>query len=143
MNAAQAMGTFLRTWRAEWAGLSQTQLAMAVSARRPKAKPVTRDVVREWEQGQPPHSTAELEALLAVMQRHGITEWEADDFRQAVFAACSSRQYPELFPDESIAHREDVDELAAAAVGSIVALVTRTYELQEAEIGRASCRERV
>jgi hypothetical protein len=137
VNPAQAMGTFLRVWRQEWAGLSREQLAIAVSARAPRAR-VTRYVVRKWEEGQPPHSTAELDALLAVMQRHGITRWEADDFREVVLVACASRQYPELFPDESIAHREDVEQFAASggwAPHGVVGLVACLRELDEAVRG--------
>jgi hypothetical protein len=137
MNPSQAMGTFLRVWREEWAGLSREQVAIAVSARAPRAK-VTRYVVRKWEEGQPPHNTAELEALLAVMQRHGITRWEAEDFRQVVLASCASRQYPELFPDESIAYRDDVDEAArglGGAEGNVVQLVACLKEVDVAVRG--------
>jgi hypothetical protein len=137
MNPSQAMGTFLRVWRREWAGLSREQLAIAVAARAPKAK-VTRYVVRKWEEGQPPHSTAELEALLAVMQRHGVTRWEAEDFRKAVLASCASRQYPELFSEDGFAYREDVDELArgrAWAEHGVVGLLACLKEVDEAVRG--------
>jgi hypothetical protein len=137
VNPAQAMGTFLRVWRQEWAGLSREQVAIAVSARAPKAK-VTRYVVRKWEEGQPPHSTAELEALLSVMQRHGITRWDAEDFQKVALAACASRQYPELFSDDSFAYREDVDQLAAGdglAEHGIVGLVACLQEVDEAVRG--------
>jgi uncharacterized protein (DUF2267 family) len=112
MEPSSAMGTFLRVWRAEWAGLSRAQVAVALSA---GAKmPVATHVVRHWEQGQPPGSTRELEALLEVMQGHGLQPREAGQFRQAVFAACVDRQYPELFEGGDFAYRRDVDEAAHA-----------------------------
>ena len=146
MSPAQAMGTFLRVWREEWAGLSREQVAIAVSALAPKAK-VSKYVVREWEQGQPPHSATELQALELVMRVHGITPPEAEQVRQAVFDACSSQRYPELFEDESIAHREDVEELAytlhrreaaAPCATSIVSLVAFQRELEAAVYGTES-----
>ena len=144
MDAARAMGTFLRTWRAEWAGLSQAQLAVAVSAHCGGTHRIEKYTIGEWEKGQAPHSTAELEALLGVMRRHGITETEAGDFRQAVFAACCSRHYPELFADTGTAHSEDVDGLAyelhrreeaAPGATSIVDLVALQSELEQAVTG--------
>jgi Helix-turn-helix domain len=106
------MGRFIRVWRREWAGLSREQLAIAVSGLCRGRPRVSRHGVQAWEEGQPPHSTEELEALLTVMGRHGLNEEEAEDFRRTVFAACASRQYPELFLDDGIAYRPDVDSVA-------------------------------
>ncbi len=112
MGPAQAMGTFLRVWRSEWALLSRAQLATAVRGAAPKARGVTEDVVRRWEQGQPPATTEELEALLAAMRRHGLTQPEVKQFRTAVYAACLDRHYPGAFECEDFAERTDVDEAA-------------------------------
>jgi hypothetical protein len=140
------MGTFLRVWRTQWAGLTQAQLAIAVGARCGGRYKVRKYTVAEWEKGQPPHSAAELEALLAVMQARRATLGEADDFRQAVFAACSSRHYPELFPDVNLAYEDDVDVLAfalhqreEAAPGStsMVSLVALQHQLEQAVVGGA------
>ena len=100
MRPAQAMGTFLKVWRSEWAGLSRAQLAIAVSAWLTNGKRVKPGVVRWWEDGQPPGSTEELEALLQVMRTHGLTFPEVSQFRTAVFAACLDRQYPGLNCDD-------------------------------------------
>lgn len=112
MGPARAMGTFLRTWRSEWARLSRAQLAVGLSALCGKRKTVTADIVREWEDGQPPKSTAELDAVTEVMRRHGLSAPELEQFRQAVFAVCAARQYPELFADDGLAHRADIEEVA-------------------------------
>ena len=112
MSPATAMGTFLRVWRSEWAGLSRAQLGVAVSAQLPKRKALTTKVIRKWEEGQPPSSTEELDALGKVMRRHGLTRPEVEDFRRAVFAACVDRQYPELWGGAEFAQREDLDEVA-------------------------------
>jgi hypothetical protein len=106
------MGTFLRVWRSEWAGLSRSQVAVAISAA--AKRPIKPDIVRRWEQGQPPGSTEELEGLLTVMQRHGLQSREARQFRQSVFAACLDRQYPELFQGDEFGYQRDVDEAAHA-----------------------------
>ena len=114
MNPSLTLGTFLRYWRSEWAGLSRPQLALAVGAQRKRGrKQVTQAVVRAWEKGQPPADTEELDALLAVMRRHGLTEPEISSVRRAVFAACLDRHYPELFAAEEFAIQPDVDEQAA------------------------------
>ena len=138
MKPSDAMGLFLRTWRADWAGITRQQLALALSAY-PDVR-VTDAVVRHWEQGQPPGSTAEFDALLDVMSRHGLTRPEIDDVRRAILAAVCDRQYADLFPDEDFAYRDDVVDLACdlytMAVQlrdrSIVNLVCRVYELQSA-----------
>jgi hypothetical protein len=106
------MGTFLRVWRSEWAGLSRAQLGVAVSAHLPKRKALTTKVIRKWEEGQPPSSTEELEALGKVMRRHGLTNHEVSQYRTAVFAACVDRQYPGVWRREDLACRPDVDEIA-------------------------------
>jgi len=87
------MATFLRAWRSQRAGLSRAQLATALHAVSPKAKGVTRHIIREWEAGQPPATTEELEALLTVMRRHGLSEASVERFRQTVLAACLARRY--------------------------------------------------
>ena len=112
MGPAKAMGTFLRVWRSEWAKVSRAQLAIAVSAHLTKRKAVTPRAVLYWEEGHPPNSTEEFDGLCQVMRRNGLTHPEVQDFRKAVFAACLDRQYPELFPDEDFAQRDDVDEVA-------------------------------
>jgi len=145
LSPAQAMGTFLRVWREEWASPSREQLAIAVSALAPKAK-VTKYVVREWERGQPPHSTAELEALLQVMGRDGLTRYETNDLRQVVLLACADRQYPELFDGQNLAWREDVDEVARTAwlqrggTDNLVATVAGLAELEAAIAGEGRWR---
>lgn len=113
MGPSQAMGTFLRIWRSEWAGLSRAQLAIALHGVSSRAKGVTPRVIRRWEEGQPPGTVAELDALTEVMGRHGLVQWEVDDFRQAVFAACVDRQYPGMLATEDFAFRDDVEEVAS------------------------------
>ncbi len=122
------MGTFLRVWRAEWAGLTRAQLVIALHAASPKARGVTTRVIRRWEEGQAPGTTAELEALLTVMRRHGLTQSEVEQFRQAVFAACLDRHYSGLFLDDDFASRRDCDGLAAAV-----------WQAEVARPGAASC----
>lgn len=112
MKPAEAMGTFLKTWCGQWAGLTRGQLAIAVSAQCGKRKGVTSEIVRQWEQGQPPKSTAEFEALLTVMGRKGLSRPEVAHFRKSVLAAVCDRQYAGLFEDDSLAYREDVDQAA-------------------------------
>ena len=134
MGPTKAMGTFLRVWRSEWAGLSRAQLAIAVSAQMANAKAVTSRAVRWWEEGNPPGSTEEFEGLCKVMRRNGLTHPEVEDFRKAVFAACLDRQYPELFPHADLAHRPDVNEVAhairAAAPTSTVRVVAALKEVE-------------
>lgn len=134
MKPARAMGTFLRTWRAEWAHLSRAQLALAVAGCCKPRKKVTPDVIREWEDGQPPASTAELDGLLQVMRRHGLTIPEVDQFRTAVFAACLDRHYPGLSEVEEFAYRADVDEVVGACCWAMdtVRLVGGLTELDRA-----------
>lgn len=141
MKPAEAMGTFLRTWRSEWAGMSRAQLGIAVSAQCGKRRSVTEPVVRHWEEGQAPKSTTELEALMKVMRRNGLSQPEVDDFRKAVLGSVCDRQYPELFEEESFAHRKDVDEVAHGmwqatlgypCSGNLVRLVASVQELEAA-----------
>lgn len=110
------MGTFIRTWRAEWAGLSRAQLAIAVNGNLSRPRRISGGTVQRWEEGQPPKSTEELEALCGVMRKHGLIPLELKQFRQAVFAACADRQFPELFPDDEWIHRDDVDVAAHAVL---------------------------
>jgi len=114
MDAARVMGTFLRVWRREWARLSRAQLAIAVQARCGGKQRVTRHVVEAWEEGQPPHSSEELVALLEEMEHHAGLHDSADagGFRQWVFAACAARQYPALVASDDPAHHPNVDEIA-------------------------------
>lgn len=112
MNPSRVMGTFIRTWREQWAGLTRAQLALAVSTVGEPRLPVASHVVAAWERGQPPKTTAELTALLQVMRRHGLQEPELAEFRSVALAACAGRQYAELFPEDTL---RDPDLLAAAA----------------------------
>jgi len=108
------MGIFLRTWRSEWSALTRAQLAIAVSALCPKGQGVTPSIVREWEAGQPPNTTAHLAALLQVMQRKGLSGREVDDFRSVVLSAVACDRYPELFDTHGFANHPEVDALACA-----------------------------
>lgn len=114
VKPATAMGTFLRVWRSEWAQLSRAQLANAVQRHLTGDRRVTTGVVRWWEAGQPPGSTEELQALLAVMRSHGLTDAEVDQFRQATFAACLDRHYPGLLSYSDISQSPEVVGLAIA-----------------------------
>jgi len=116
MDSTPAMAIFLRYWRSKWAGLSRAQLALSIAAHCRRHR-VTEAVIREWERGQPPASTEELDALLAVMRKHGLSEFELEYVRRAVFAACLDRHYPELFAAEEFAQRPDVDEEAERSLG--------------------------
>jgi len=140
MNPAPALGTFLKHWRSQWAGLTQAQLAMAVGAAS-GGRRITERVVRRWEEGQPPADTEELEGLLVVMRRHGLTEPEIGHVRRAIFAACLDRHYPELFASEEFAELPDVDEeareeclrvMSGFGAQDIVGLVARQDELARA-----------
>jgi hypothetical protein len=117
VNPAAAMGTFLRTWRAEWAGLSRTQLAIAVNAKRRNGRRLSEDSVRRWEEGQPPKNTEELDALSEVMRERGLYPVEIKQFQQAVFTACADRQFPELFTNGDWIYRDDVDARAQRVAG--------------------------
>ena len=150
MDPARAMGTFLRTWRAEWARLSRAQLAAAVSAQCEcrDGKRIAPAVVRKWEQGQPPQTTEELEALTLVMRRHGLSAAALERFRQAIFASCVARQYPGMFGQPGLAERDDVDQVAHLAfqqhwhapnTADIVALTANVAELEEATREALGC----
>ena len=138
MKPAAAMALFVRTWRAKWVGMTRGQLALALSAH-PGVR-VTEEVVRAWESGQPPGSTAEFDALLDVMGHHGLTRPEIDDVRRAILAAVCDRQYSDLFPDDYFAYQDDV--VAAARLLSqdashprecdVVNLVCFVHELESA-----------
>ena len=114
MGPAEAMGTFLKVWRSEWAGLSRAQLAIAVSAHVNGRKAVTSHMVRHWEDGHPPGSTEELDGLCQVMARSGLSRRSLLDFRKSVLATVIDRQYPELLPSDDFTERPDVDEVAHA-----------------------------
>ena len=144
MDPAQAMGIFLKTWRSEWAGMSQQQLAIAVSGCNGSGKPVTRRMVQHWEAGHPPETSAELVGLCEVMRRNGLWDSEVAQFRAAVMGALCNRQYPELFHRAPLAVREDVDELGRAAYDralpaaadlDLVVLVAATKTLESAVLG--------
>ncbi len=135
MRAAQSMGLFLRTWRSEWAGLTRGQLALAVS--RAAGRNVAVPVIRAWEMGQAPGSTEELQALLEVMGRHGLSRPEVEQFRQAVFAACLDRHYEGLLGGESLADLPDLEEVTEALCAredvqrGTLSLVTLTIGVEE------------
>jgi len=148
VDPAQAMGTFLKTWRSEWAGMSQQQLAIAVSGGMGEGKPVTRRMVQHREAGHPPETSAELVALCEVMRRNELGWAEhVDQFREAAYAACVARQYPELIGGWSIHDADGVDEIAREvylneadqrrgsgplATAHIVPLVSHVKELETA-----------
>jgi len=147
VGPSRSMGTFLRTWRTEWAGLSRAQVAIAVNARLPRDKQIPQDRFRRWEEGQPPKTTDELEALCEVMGTHGLAAVELEQFREAVFRACADRQYPGLLANDEWVHEDDVVEVARAAecqerrqTGSIsiVRLVAVEHELSEAVYGEGA-----
>jgi len=123
--------------------LSRGQLATAVSAQLQcrDGKPIAPAVVRKWEQGQPPQTAEELQALTLVMRRHGLSAAAVEHFRQTVYASCVARQYPDLFDQPDLAERDDVDEVAHAAFqqhwhtphsADIVTLTTNVAELEAA-----------
>lgn len=155
MKPSGALGTFLRYWRSEWTGLSRAQLALAVAAQC-RRKRVTAAMVREWEEGQPPADTEELNGLLTVMRRHGLSEPEIGHVRRAIFAACLDRHYPELFSAEDFAEQHDVDEEAQRSHGhwpkpasafDLVVLISRLESLsrtvgRDLEPARASSQRR-
>ena len=145
MNPARAMGLFLRTWRAEWAGFSRGQLAIAVNGRLGGRGRVTERVVQKWEEGQPPASSDELVALCRVMQQNGLTPPEVEQFRQAVLVGCSAHHYPELFLDDDVAYRDDVEQVAEAlrwalvddgGATNVVRLVAYAKDLEAAVLAR-------
>jgi hypothetical protein len=132
MKPAQAMGLFLATWRAEWARLSRTQLALLVSSELHKPNAVTVSVVRQWEAGQPPKSLAELEALCRVMGRRALSPPEVVQFRQAVYAACLDRHYEGLFSDRTLSPTAEVEELAPIGdMWNLVELLPRLHVLTQ------------
>ena len=106
------MGTFLNTWRTSWAGLSRAQLAIAINKGLPKRRHISGWTIRRWEEGQPPSNTQELNALCDVMQQRGLWPGDRAPFQELVLAACGARQFSELFAQEGLAHRPDVDEIA-------------------------------
>ncbi|MGD9498241.1 MAG: helix-turn-helix domain-containing protein [Armatimonadota bacterium] len=116
MSPAQAFGTFVKYWRSQWAGLTQAQLAIAIGAHC-RGQRVTERVVRRWEEGQPPVDIEELDALLTVMRKHGLSEPEIGHVRRAIFAACLDRHYAGLFIAEEFAQLPDVDVLAEGSLG--------------------------
>jgi hypothetical protein len=143
VGPAQQMGTFLRVWRSEWAGLSRAQLANALHAVTPRAAGVTPHVIRRWEEGQPPGGTDELQALLLVMRRHELAQVEVDEFLHVVMAACVGRQYPGLLPEDDFSELADCDVLAETYYwrdvcqdqANVVSLVARQHELEQALLG--------
>ncbi len=144
MKPSQTAGLFLATWRAQWARLTRQQLAIAVSAQLGRPRAVDVSLVRRWEDGQPPKTLAELDALCAVMARHGLQRHEARRFRETVFLACVDRHYPDLMADENMAYRSDLEEWARAleraavtdpagdADLDVVALVATLHEIDQA-----------
>jgi len=114
VSPARVMGVFLRTWRAEWAGLSRAVLAGAVGSQCP-GETVTGDMAYAWERGQPPRTTAQLLALERVMRKHGLTEGHVRQFREVVLAACGAWRYEGLCEDVSFADLPGVEGLARSA----------------------------
>ncbi len=92
MKPAHTMGTLIRVWRREWAGLSRAQPTPAVSAAASGAGRVTTDDVYAWEGDRPPHTWPELRGLLQLMQRHGPHQTELDEFHQALGAGQRRRR---------------------------------------------------
>jgi len=145
VNPARAMGLFLRTWRGEWAGFSRGRLAIAVNGRLDGHGRVTERVVQKWEEGQPPASSDELVALCRVMQQNGLTPPEVEQFRQAVLVGCSAHHYPELFLDDDVAYRDDIEQVAEAlrwaliddgGATNVVRLVAYAKDLEAAVLAR-------
>lgn len=141
MTPSEAMGLFLRTWRAEWARLTRAQLARLLGSELPRRNAITVPVIRQWESGQPPKDLAELDALCAFMRSHGLSALEAHEFRDAVFAACLDRHYPGLLGGDNFAHQPDVDAVAAdlfaanwmqSRYAHPVSIVAAIAELQQA-----------
>jgi hypothetical protein len=75
------------------------------------------------------------------MGRHSLSQPEVEQFRRAVFQACVDRRYPELFDEEGLADRADVDDFVQAALArerlepgahSLVALTAGIEELSRA-----------
>lgn len=92
MKPAHTMGTLIRVWRREWAGLSRAQPTPAVSAAASGAGRVTTDDVYAWEGDRPPRTWPELRGLLQLMQRHGPHQTELDEFHQALGAGQRRRR---------------------------------------------------
>lgn len=143
MRPSQAMGLFLRTWRAQWARLSRAQLAIALSAQLPGRKAVTSDVLRQWEAGQPLADLDELDALCTVMGRrdpakpdlhqYALTPLEVGHFRNSVLAACLDRHYEGLFPAIDVVPTADFPQLALTTTENwnVVSLVARMHTLEQ------------
>jgi hypothetical protein len=115
VNPARTMGWFLRTWREDWAHLSRAQLALAISAHAPGRERTTPDMVRQWERGQPPHSSQQLTALLDAMARHGVPEDVMRRFLITTFAACAGHQYADLLGRAGLLERTDLDDIGRQA----------------------------
>ena len=124
MDPARVMGTFLRTWREAWLGLSRGELCYRVNGLNRKAR-LTTEVVRRWEQGQAPMRSAQLEALLRVMRgenlngREGrLSSREAVQFLDLCITAPGARRYSDLLPDDCFGLRTDVRKASQAVFGS-------------------------
>jgi hypothetical protein len=136
MRPSQAVGLFVKTWRAEWAGLSRAQLSLLVSRR--LTKPLKPGVTRAWEEGQPPGSVEELDALCLAMRLRTLSQPGVGQFRDAALAACLDRHYAGLFLDESFAQDSAADALAEATwsetcngfgTRNVVTLVAQSWEM--------------
>ncbi len=114
MDPARVMCTFLRVWRKDWARLSRKQLAAAVSVE--LGRSIDQHVVRSWEMGQPPRTSEELQALGRVLSARGLTGWELDEVKDAVFAAVLARQYPTLFEVDDLIHSPGLDDFVESVV---------------------------
>lgn len=119
VSPARAMGWFLRTWREEWAGLSRAQVAAAMSAHCTQREHTTVHMVRQWERGQPPHSSEQLVALLGLVTRHGLPPRLVEQLREVAYAACAALHYPELLDTERLLEYPDLDQVAVAAYAEL------------------------
>jgi hypothetical protein len=80
-----------------------------------------------------------------VMRRNGLTPAEVEQFQQAVLVACGAQRYPELFPDEDVAYRDDIEQVARNLRfplhgSSLVCLVACAKHLEGAVMGRKAGR---
>lgn len=120
MDPSHVMAAFLRDWRQQWAGLSRAQLAHKVR-QVGGGRAVTSDVVRRWEQGQPPKNDRQLDALLCALSSGNaghLTAAERLELETLCVQAAGARRFParSWWREADIANRADVAELAVAAL---------------------------
>ncbi len=114
-SPSRVAGSFLRLWRERVAGVSREGLAEAITALSPGTPPTTADMVYAWEKGQPPKAAAQLEALMRVMWRQGLTPGVIAQYQRTVLASCAARQYPGLFEDRDLSELADLEAVCARA----------------------------